>query len=508
MKTTFATTCLIIAALFAGGARCPGADAVNPFTPPNFPMPQFPGRTFNLRDYGAKGDGKANDTAAFNKAIAACNKAGGGTVVVPAGQYLAASVQVLSNVCIQLDKDATIIGGLAGAFLHPEPNPYDKYQDFGHSHFQNSLFWGENVENFAVLGGAIDGGVIITGDPKKTPDVGDKIFAIKSGKNLRFDGTTFTKGAHFVYLLNDCENVTIANSIIKKSRDAIDIMGCRNVQIYNNDFTGCSDDTVGIKSDYALGRRINSANIYVWNCHLETGCNGIQFGSETAGDFHNINVWDITIESAGKAALGITCNDSAIIDGVRMNNIKAKFASIPIYMLITDRLRTGEPGVKPGVIRNVVISNVTVDGCRPRKNNIIAPTTISGLPDHPLYNITLENIKITMPGGGTAADAALENAVYTKHYSPRDMGVRPAAGLFARHVRGLTLRNVIISYTAPDKRVPFAALDIDGLVLDNFNPGKTDWPSRLRLTNIKNMEIRASEALPDGKTASISKQNL
>jgi len=177
-------------------------------------------------------------------------------------------------------------------------------------------------------------------------------------------------------------------------------------------------------------------------------------------------------------------------------------------MLITDRLRTGEKGVKPGDIRNVVISNVTATDCRGNGRNGVVTTAISGLPNYPLHNITLENIKITMPGGGTAADAAIENPKYPTDYSPRSLGTRPAAGLFVRHVRGLTLRNVTLSYDAPDKRAPFAALDVDGLVLDHFDSGKTDAPNRLRLDNIKNLEIRSSEGLPDGKTAKISKQNL
>ena len=484
------------------------AAADNPFTPPNFPVPRFPDRNFNVRDYGAKGNGNTNDTAAFNKAIAACNKAGGGNVLVPAGKYLMASVQALGNVCIKLDQNAILIGGPEGAFLPPEPNKYDKYQDFGHCHFQNALIWGENIENFAVLGGTIDGGVITQGTPKKDSGIGDKIFAIKVGKNLHFEGTTFTKGGHFVFLLNDCENITIANTAIKKSRDAIDLMGCRNVQIHSNNFTGCADDTVGIKSDYALGRRVTSKNIYVWHCYFESNCNGVQFGSETAGDFYNINVWDISIGRAGKAGLGITSCDSAIIDGVRMNDIRIRGATCPVYMLIMDRLRTGEKGVKPGDIRNVVISNVTATDCRPNGKNGVQTSAISGLPDFPLHNITLENVKITMPGGGTAEDAAIENPGYPKDYSPRSLGMRPAAGLFARHVRGLTLRNVQLSFDSADKRPPFVALNVDGLVLDNFNTAKTSAPHLLRLDNIKNLEIRSSAGLPDGKTESIKKQNM
>jgi len=137
-------------------------------------------------------------------------------------------------------------------------------------------------------------------------------------------------------------------------------MGCRNVQVHDCNFTGCVDDTLGMKSDYALGRTIDSANFYVWDNYFESGCNGLQFGSETAGDFHNVNFWNIRIALAMKAGIGITCNDGAIIDGVNYRDITISGAANPIYMLITDRLRTGDTTRKVGTIRNVKISNVTV----------------------------------------------------------------------------------------------------------------------------------------------------
>ena len=100
--------------------------------------------------------------------------------------------------------------------------------------------------------------------------------------------------------------MTLAGVVIKESRDAVDLMGCRNVQIHDCNFTGCGDDTIGVKSDYALGRKTQRANIYVWDSYFESGCNGVQFGSETAGDFHNVNFWNISIGRAMKAGIGIT----------------------------------------------------------------------------------------------------------------------------------------------------------------------------------------------------------
>ena len=180
---------------------------------PNIPQPVFGAKSYNVRDFGATGDGGTDDTPAIDKAIAKCNADGGGIVVFPAGKYLVASVHLKSDVKLQLDKDAVITGAEDG-YDDPEPSPYGEYQDFGHSHFHDAVMWGEDIENFAIAGGSVDGGHISRNDDKEA-GTGNKVIAIKNGKNLLFDGVTHHTGGHFVYLLNNCENVTIQNDTIK-----------------------------------------------------------------------------------------------------------------------------------------------------------------------------------------------------------------------------------------------------------------------------------------------------
>jgi len=414
-----------------------------------------------------------------------CSAQGGGTVVFPAGHYLAASIHLKNNVRLLLGKDAVITGAPTG-FDAPEPNAYDKYQDFGHSHFNDALLWGANLENVAIEGGTINGGSIGHGDPK--PGGGDKLIAVKAGKNLLFKNITHQKGGHFVYLLNDCENVTVANVVIKESRDAIDLMGCRNVSVHDCEFTGCADDTLGLKSDYALGRKIKTQNIYAWNCYFESGCNGLQFGSETAGDFSNINIWNIRIGRAMKAGIGITSNDGGIIDGVNYSNITIRGAATPIYMLITARLRTGEPNARVGAIKNVHLMNISASDCKPGRQGPVHPATISGRPEAPLENILLENVKLTYPGGGTQEQAAVLPP-YPKDYSPRSLGVRPASAFYIRHVKGLVFRNVEFAFQQDDYRSPLVASDVDGLTLDTFRSQKPQSVPLTKFENVRNLRV-------------------
>src|SRR4029077_18004391 len=117
---------------------------------------------YDVRTFGARGDGKTLDTLAINKAIDAAAAAGGGTVDFPAGTYLSVSIHLKSNITLQLDQGAMILAAdtVPGKVTYdlPEPNQWDMYQDFGHSHWQNSLIWGIGLENVSIIGpGLIDG---------------------------------------------------------------------------------------------------------------------------------------------------------------------------------------------------------------------------------------------------------------------------------------------------------------------------------------------------------------
>lgn len=484
--------CLVLAAatfVTAAAARATSADV---FQPPHFPTPTFRAARYNVRDFGATGDGATNDTAAIDRAIDACAAAGGGDVVFPAGTYAAASIHLRSNIRFLLAPDAVITGAARG-YAPPEPNPYRRYQDFGHSHFHNALMWGHHLDNFAIVGGHVNGGHIIQGDPRGRP-IGDKVIAVRVGRNLLFQGVTHDTGGHFVYLLDDCENVTLDHVVIRKSRDAVDFMGCRNVQVHDCRFTGCSDDTIGVKSDWALGRKLTSANFYVWDCYFESGCNGLQFGSETAGDFHNCNFWHIAIGRAMKAGIGITCNDGGVIDGVNYRDITIKGAAVPIYMLITNRLRSGDPAKKTGTIRNVRITNVTVTDCAPGRQGPVDTAVISGRPESAISHVLLQNVTIVYPGNGTPAELGVVPP-YPKDYSPRSLGPRPAAGLYVRDVRDLTLRNVALRFDHPDPRPALVASNVDGLTLDHFQAEPSTAGAVLRLDDVRHLAVTSSPGL-------------
>src|SRR5262245_25864884 len=165
----------VVLFLFAGHAKVTFTRTAQP--------PQA--NAYNVKKFGATGDGKTLDTRAINKAIDAAAAAGGGTVYFPAGNYLSVSIHLKSNISLYLDQGATIIAANTSnevKYDPPEPNEWDKYQDFGHSHWHNSLIWGENLTNVSILGpGMIWGkGLVRGGGQSRTQQQNDALNAARA----------------------------------------------------------------------------------------------------------------------------------------------------------------------------------------------------------------------------------------------------------------------------------------------------------------------------------------
>ncbi|HUA67551.1 MAG TPA: glycosyl hydrolase family 28-related protein, partial [Candidatus Saccharimonadales bacterium] len=192
---------------------------------------------FNVRGYGAVGDGMNLDSPAINRAILAASAAGGGTVFVPAGTYLCGSIHLTNNIHLYLDAGAVILGAPQeiNAYDLTEPWHGQAYQDGGHTYFHNSLIWGENLTNVSITGtGMINGGGLVREDgpldqmcgysnwspTNRTPQLdtnyppirlGNKSIALKLCRNVVFKDFTIYRGGHFGILATGVDNWTIDN---------------------------------------------------------------------------------------------------------------------------------------------------------------------------------------------------------------------------------------------------------------------------------------------------------
>ncbi len=236
--------------------------------------------TLDVRAFGATGDGKTLDTPAINKAIDAAAAAGGGVVRFPAGNYLCYSIHLKSHITLLLDAGATIVAadapaaGASGGYDPAEPNAWDKFQDFGHSHWHNSLIWGEDLQNISIEGqGLIWGKGLSRGDRdlKLADGVGNKSISLKNCRNVTLRDISILHGGHFAILATGVDNLTIDNLKIDTNRDAIDIDCCRNVRVSNCSVNSPWDDGICLKDSYGLGFARSTDHVTITNCYVTGG---------------------------------------------------------------------------------------------------------------------------------------------------------------------------------------------------------------------------------------------
>jgi polygalacturonase len=482
---------------------------------------------FNVRDFGAVGDGKNLDSPAIDRAIDAAAKAGGGTVLVPAGTYLSGSIHLKSNIHLLIDAGATILGApqSLNAYDETEAFPGIAYQDGGHTYFHNSLIWGENLTNVFITGhGMINGGGLErnarildemcgynhfpTPNTKTYPPVriGNKSIALKLCKNVLIRDITIFHGGHFAILATGCDNLTIDNVTIDTNRDGMDIDCCRNTMVSNCRVNSPLDDGICPKSTYALGEARITENLTIVNCQVsgfvegtlidgtlkpaKGGYGRIKFGTEASGGFRNVTVANCTFRSCRGLALEEV--DGGILENITINNLT--MMDVPDYAIyITTGKRNRTPNLTTNSrMRNILISNVIADGV-----GKMSGIQIMGLPEQPLEGIRLENIRLTSKGGGTKEDAAINpKELGTGYPEPGKMGTLPAYGIYARHVKDLELANIHVNFLTNDLRPAAAFADIQGLEIDNFKPQVADGvPAAVFADNVSGLTIRNSPAL-------------
>src|SRR5579871_77069 len=535
---------------------------------------------FDVKSFGAAGDGKALDTAAINKAIDAAAGAGGGIVHFPAGGYLSYSIRLKSNVTLHLDPGATIIAaetpaeGLpgGGGYDAAEPNDWDRYQDFGHSHFHNSLIWGEGLENLAIIGsGRIWGKGLTRGTGAANPGVGNKSIALKNCHNVLLRDFSILHGGHFGILATGVDNLTIDNLKIDTNRDGMDVDSCRNVRISNCFVNSPWDDGICLKADHALGSHKQTEFVTITNCYV-SGCweegtmldatykkfgpdarvphtGRIKFGTESDGGFRNITISNCVFE--GCQGLALENVDGAILEDVTVTNISMRdIMSAPIFMHLGRRMR-GPDGVPVGTLRRVIISNIACSNSVSRLGSII-----SGIPGHVIEDVKISNIQVTHQGGGTKEDSAYQPPEYEDIYPEPDMftaaprpgrngrgpngdfvpegagragGGRapgatgqpgraatpppprhnmPSHGFYVRHVKGIQFDNVEIRTAKADYRPAFVLDDVEDADFFRIKVPRADDSPVFALHNVTGFDVHMCQGVNDTKLQKVETKTL
>jgi len=499
---------------------------------------------FDIRTYGAVGDGKAVDSPAINKAIEAAAAAGGGTVLFPPGTWLSFSIRLKSHVALYLSQGATILaadsplpnattGYNGGTYDAAEPNTaWDAYQDYGHNHWHNSLICGEGINDVSITGpGLIHGKGLSFGATRaargdypiykaEQPGVGNKAIALKNCRNVLFRDFSILKGGHFGLLLTGVDNLSIDNLTIDTDRDGIDIDCCRNVRVSNCFVNSPWDDAICPKSSYALGYNRPTENLTITNCYVagsyELGTmldgtykkfapdvprlarNGrIKCGTESNGGFKNITISNCVFE--GCMGLALESEDGALCEDIAISNITMRdVVSAPLFWRLGARLRGPRESTKVGTLQRIVVNNLVSYNTAPHISSIL-----SGIPDHAIRDVKISNVYIQHGGGGSADDAKIvmpENA--DKYPDPGMFGpTTPSQGFFLRHVTNLEMSHVEIQPATPDQRPSFYLEEVNRA--DFIAVTAPTTPPAFALSKVTDLRILMSRAAKDTQLDSV-----
>ena len=475
---------------------------------------------FNIRSFGATGEGKAIDTPAVNRTIAAAAESGGGTVLFPAGVYLCHSIRLKSYVTLRLEPGAVILAAPCCGYDAAEPNaPFESYQDFGHNHWHNSLIWGEGIRDVMICGpGLICGSSLARGEVAESgrpaadaAGAADKVIALKRCRNMTVRDIAILAAGHFAILATGVDDLTLNNLKIDTNRDGINVDCCKRVRI-----SGCSvnspwDDGICLKSSFALGEARATENVTISNCYVTGGfalgamidgtlrradANGgeptgrIKCGTESNGGFKNITISHCVFESCRGFAL--ECVDGGLVEDIIFSEITMRdIRNAPFFLRLGARLR-GPTGTGVGTLKRVTINNIVCDA---PLNDM--PAIIAGIPQHRIEDVSIHDVFIRQKGS-SAATAEINPPEEEREYpEPSFFGPLPALALMIRHAKNIEVRHLEITRIAVDPR-PFVWLsDVDRIEFSGLNFSPRDGVQALRMRETNNLQVSKSRGLSD-----------
>ena len=470
---------------------------------------------WDVRRFGARGDGQTLDTAALQAAIDHCHDAGGGAVLFQPGlTFLTGTIYLKDHVFLQLEPDSTILGSdsLADYGNDVGLNPY--YPET----IDPCLIYAKNVTDIGIRG---EGKIVGHTKDTFTPAPGAVGRATKERPMLiRFDTCSqisvsdvslYRCGAWCMHLKNSREIFLTNVHIQNEKQDGFDIDSCQNVSI-SGCHLECGDDAIAIITSL---KDSPARNITITNCLLKSRCAGIRFGPLSKGDFEDISVSNCIFYDCNLGGIKLGVFEGATIRNCVFDNLVMDQVSAPLSIFIATWPSIGSadphpPMMPPGKIHDLQfrgIRAVTRPGPPNAHPDGDSTMFFQGHPQSAIENILLQDINVTFSGGGTVEQANRRDIVdmdqidyrkdgyWTDHKTT--WGVPPAYGLYTRHLNGLTLRNVTFQLAAPDQRSAIFCSDSTDTLISGFKAA-CDPPTAAVVTavNCTGMQLSGVDASP------------
>jgi polygalacturonase len=316
---------------------------------------------FNVKTFGATGDGKTMDTKPIQAAIDAANQAGGGLVLFPLGTYLTGSLVLKSKVELHLEAKATLLGSTARS-------------DYRAGRWY-ALLLADSQDDITISGsGTIDGrgrelaqdvirrvkqGEIIDpmGNNRPSERQRPQLVEFRDCRRVHVSGVTLRDSACWVQNYIQCQDLRIdrihVNSTAYWNNDGMDITDCKTVRVTHCDINS-ADDGICLKSE-AGGT--GCEDVEVSACHIRSSASAFKCGTASHAGFQSINVHDLLIYDTYRSAVALECVDGGVFKNVRVEGIRATNTGNAIF------LRLGNRNLKApiGQLEDIVIRDVKVE---------------------------------------------------------------------------------------------------------------------------------------------------
>lgn len=428
--------------------------------------------TFDVAAYGAVADGTTLNTTSIQKAIDACGAKGGGTIRFPPGRYLTGTIQLKNNVTLHLDEQAILLGSTNPAdYRNLDPFTAGDGVSLGFA-----LIIAVDATHIGLEGaGTIDGQGAALKAAQSRYTVRPFLVRFLRCEDVTVKDIHLTSPGAWTLNFFQTRNGTIEHVTIRSrglvNNDGIDLDSCESIHIRGCDIDS-GDDALCLKATSTKPCR----DITATDCKLKTACNGIKLGTESLGDFEKISITNCDLRDIGMAGIALYCVDGAHLTDVAVKDITMNGVTVPIAVRLGARLKTFRAGdvAKPvGIIRNIAIDNVQATGVK------LIGLLINGVPDHPVEAVSLSNIHVELPGGGTAAQAQVQLPEKENAYPEYSMfgRVTPSYGLYLRHVDGVTFKDVTTTLAKPDARSAVVFIDVKGVTPKNYGPSTQPIPN-------------------------------
>ncbi len=460
--------------------------------------PTDPSLLFDVRKYGAHGDGKTLDTRALQAAIDACTHSGGGIVYFPKGQYLSGTITLKDGVTLYLSPDATLLGSQDVRDYPAKPFPARDLDVGGFEIW--ALIYAEGARNIGIEGpGTINGNgkPFPPRKPTNNPDISTgarpRLLFLKGCEKVSLcDVTLRDSGCWTVHLALSRKIIVDGISIHSDffvNQDGIVLDSCDNAVVCNC-FVSTYDDAIIIKASFPEPCR----NIAITNCVLTTRCAAIKFGTQSLGGFKNVSISNCCCYECPLGGLKFLTVDGGDLEDVAISNISMNNVSAPITFVRGNRAQDfGFKNVEHprpiGKLRRVTISGIRAtvssrDSTWTRNNTMNGNTIlIAGIPGNPVEGIILDDIHVTFPGGGTLEQATRSIVPERENAYPENtmFGLLPAYGIYLRHVKAATLNNLRFELASSDLRPAIIGEDVEDLELNGFKAAGSGGEPLVRL---------------------------